>query len=325
MPTTKGPAPADSGSMLVPQLYLLITMAFFGSAFASSKAVVAEVPHGVAAALRFGGGAILLGIVALVLRSRATALSTRAILRCGAAGLLGVFAYNVFFFWGLSYAPSIDGTVIVPVLSPILATFTLIATKRESVSRVRLVGLLVGVVGAIIFFVGAGAVAPSGSGRLLGDLIFFLGAVCWAAYSITSKRVLTGVDPLSATAVGTGVGGLCLILVALPSVGAVEWGSLSASTWANVMYLVVGPTAIAYLFYFRGLRSVAPSTATIMMFFVPVFGVACSVLFLGETFGLLQTIGAPVMVVGAVLAVTQRAFPSPPVRADRGSRPIRVS
>jgi drug/metabolite transporter (DMT)-like permease len=296
---------------VAPQLYLLVTMAFFGSAFASSKLVVGEVPHGVAAALRFGGGAVLLGVIALALRSRSAPLALRDVLRCGAVGLLGVFAYNVFFFWGLSYAPSIDGTVIVPVLSPILTTVALIVAGQETVPRVRIVGLTTGVIGAIIFFAGAGAVdsGGAGAGRLFGDAIFLVGAVCWAAYSIASKRVLTGVDPLSATAVGTGVGGLALILVALPSVGDVAWSSLSASAWWNIVYLMVGPTAIAYLFYFRGLRSVTPTVATIMMFFVPVFGVACSVLFLGETFGALQGLGALIMVIGAVLAVTQRALP----------------
>src|SRR4051794_6370811 len=84
-------------------LYLLITMAFFGSAFACSKAVVGDVPHQVAAALRFGGGAVIL--VALLLlwggaSKGAGRTSWREVVRAGAVGLLGVFAYNLFFFWG---------------------------------------------------------------------------------------------------------------------------------------------------------------------------------------------------------------------------------
>lgn len=302
--------PAETSPAVAPELYLLVTMAFFGSAFASSKYIVGEMPHAVAAALRFGGGAILLAVIAIALGSRAGSLSRRDVARCGAVGMLGVFAYNVFFFWGLSYAPSIDGTIIVPVLSPILTIAALILTRHETVSRARVAGLLVGLSGAVVFFLGASGSAGPGDARLVGDLIFFTGAICWAAYSILSKRVLVGVEPLTATAVGTGIGGLALVLVALPNMAEVDWTSLSGTTWWNVVYLMVGPTAIAYLFYFRGLRSVSPSVATIMMFFVPVFGVVCSSVFLGETFDMVQGFGALTMVCGAVLAVTQGVLPS---------------
>jgi hypothetical protein len=45
-------------------------MAFFGSAFASSEAVVDSMPHQVAALLRFGGGAIILAIFLVLSRIR---------------------------------------------------------------------------------------------------------------------------------------------------------------------------------------------------------------------------------------------------------------
>jgi hypothetical protein len=45
---------------VTPYLHLLVTMALFGGAFASSKTVVGELPHQVAAALRSGGGALVL-------------------------------------------------------------------------------------------------------------------------------------------------------------------------------------------------------------------------------------------------------------------------
>ncbi|WP_447007702.1 hypothetical protein ACRAKI_15045 [Saccharothrix isguenensis] len=46
---------------VTPYVHLLVTMAVSGSALASSKTVVGELPHQVAAALRFGGGALVLG------------------------------------------------------------------------------------------------------------------------------------------------------------------------------------------------------------------------------------------------------------------------
>lgn len=297
----------DHAAAHLPYFYLLTTMAFFGSAFASSKFVVGELPHEVAAVLRFGGGAVVLLAVLPFVRGSAT-FSARDAVRAGAVGLVGVFAYNFFFFWGLSLAPSLDGSIIVPVFSPILTTLFLVFVGRETAGAARLAGLLLGVVGAAIFLVGAGTAGGFSGPRLLGDGIFLLGAVSWAAYSILSKKLLVGMEPLRATACGTAAGAVALLLVAVPAFDGADFGAVSGTGWLNVVYLAVGPTAIAYLFYYRGLRSVSPSTATIFMFAVPIFGAFFSIALLGEAIGFVQLVGASVMIVGAVLAVTQGRF-----------------
>ncbi|MFJ3860480.1 DMT family transporter [Streptomyces sp. NPDC090085] len=303
-------------------MYLLATMALFGSAFASSKLVVGDMPHQVAAVLRFGGGAVILVLLLVIVgrKARGVALSRSQIMRASAVGLVGVFAYNLFFFWGLSLAPSIDGSIIVPVLSPVITTGILLAMGREAASAARIGGLALGVAGAVVFFLGAGgAGVDAGGSRLTGDLVYLLGALSWAVYSIASKKVLVGMDPLRATTFGTLAGSFALLLFAVPSFPEVEWSAVSSTTWLNVLYLAVGPTAMAYLFYYRGLRVVSPSTATVIMFSVPVFGVTCAVVFLGESFGGLQLAGAVVMLAGALLAVTQGRFrPQGPPQSGKG-------
>jgi drug/metabolite transporter (DMT)-like permease len=285
-----------------PYLYLLVTMVLFGSAFTSSKVVVGQLPHDIAAMLRFGGGAVIL-VLLLCLRPGSARFSWRDLFLAGAVGLIGVFAYNFFFFWGISLAPAIDGSVIVPVLSPVLTTIAFLVTGREGASPLRVVGLVLGVAGAVVFFVGIGTGGFSGS-RLVGDLVYLVAAACWAGYSIASKKVLSGMEPLRATTYATGVGALALVVTAIPALSTAGWSVVRASTWANVAFLAVGPTAIAYLCYYRALRTVSPVTATITMFSVPVFGTVSSALFLGESFTPVQAVGAVITIAGALLAVT---------------------
>ncbi len=288
---------------VTPYLSLLTTMALFGSAFTSSKVVVGELPHDVAAALRFGGGAAIL-LVLLCFRPGSARSSWRDLTRAGAAGLIGVFAYNFLFFRGLSLAPSLDGVVIVPVLSPVLTTLFFLVQGREPASATRITGLVLGVGGAVVFFAGIGGTGGLNGSRLAGDFAYLAAAACWAAYSIMSKKVLSDMEPLRATTFATGVGAVALALVALPSLPRTEWTTVSTGTWANVVFLAIGPTAVAYLCYYRGLRAVSPVTATITMFAVPVFGTVTSVLFLGESFTAIQVAGSLTTVAGALLAVT---------------------
>ena len=285
---------------------LLVTMALFGSAFAGSKVVVEQLPHQVAALLRFALAALIL-LAASRFFARGPRLTRSQIVRCGLVGLLGVFAYNVFFFWALSLAPSIDGSVIVPVMSPILV----VLVRFERTTPLRAAGLLLGLAGAVVFFAGARFGGP----RLLGDLLYLLGAAAWAAYTIASKRVLAGVDPLRATTIATAVGAAALLIPAVPDLPAADWATVSGTAWAALAYLAVGPTALAYLLYYRGLAQVSPSTATITMFAVPFFGVTCSALLLHESFTPTQVVGAVIMLPGAILAVVNAT----PRRAMAGS------
>ncbi|GAA1691662.1 DMT family transporter [Streptomyces yatensis] len=288
-----------------PYLLLTITMLLWGSAFSSSKSVVAQMPHTVAALLRFGGGAVaLLAAVALFGRSGAPA-SARGGGRAALAGLLGVFAYNGFFFWGLSLAPSLDAGILIPVLSPVLTSAFLLVTGRDRPTGGRLAGLTLGLAGAVVFFFGAGGSAHGGATRLTGDLLYLLSAVCWAAYTLIGPRVLAGVDPLRATTYATCAGAVLLGALAAPDLGETHWSELPAGLWLNVVFLAIGPAAVANLLYYRGVGAVGPASASLMMFMVPVINTGCAMLFLGESFGSLQAVGALVLLSGAVLAVTR--------------------
>ncbi|WP_052866548.1 DMT family transporter [Streptomyces niger] len=294
-----------------PYLMLSVTMVLWGSAFASSKSVVEYLPHEVAALLRFGGAALALLAALYFLgdRREAARAPRGAGRRAALAGVLGVFAYNSAFFWGLSLAPSLDAGILIPVLSPVLTSLFLLVTKRERASWARLAGLVLGLTGAVIFFLGAGGSAQGSPSRLAGDALFLLSAGCWAAYTLAGPRVLAGVDPLRATTYATCAGAVLLGFVAAPAVPDVRWHELPSGVWLNVAFLALGAAAVANLLYYRGVGAVGPASASLMMFTVPVVNTLCGTLFLGESLGAVQAAGAVVLLCGAVLAATQGRLP----------------
>jgi drug/metabolite transporter (DMT)-like permease len=297
--------------------WLLLAMVLWGSAFPSSEWAVQHVPHSVGALFRFGGGAIVLVLI-MAVRPSATRLSRAMVLRACLAGLVGVFGYNAMFFWGVSLAPAADGSVIFPALTPVLTTLFLIATRAESGRPLRVAGLALGVGGAGFFFL---ATSLHADGRhLLGDAIFAAGASIWTTYTLLNRRLLVGMDPGQAVTFATIAGSVALAGLAAPDLGHVAWSGLSTGFWANAVYLAIGPTAIAYLLYARGIRDLGAATASAMMFTVPLFGTAFSFVFLSERFTVAQGAAAVVMLGGAYLAVTAGAPPrraaAPPPRTE---------
>ncbi len=292
-----------------PYLSLLVTMVLWGSAFSSSESVVEHVPPAAAAFLRFGGGALALMAASALFGARSVKAPARAGRRAVTAGVLGVFAYNGFFFWGLSLAPALDAGILIPVMSPVLTGSFLLLTGREKAPTARLAGLALGLAGAVIFFLGAGGGTHEGSNRIAGDALFLLSAVCWAAFTLVGPKVMAGVEPLRATTYATCAGAVLLGLLAAPDLPGVRWGALPVGVWLNVAYLAVGAAAVANLLYYRGVAAVGPASASLMMFTVPVVNTLCATILLGETFGALQGVGALVLLCGAVLAVTSGRLP----------------
>jgi drug/metabolite transporter (DMT)-like permease len=240
--------------------------------------------------------ATLLVLNAVLNRQRTT---VRDLGKIAWLGVIGFFGYNILFFLALSLAPSADGSAIVPVIAPVItvAVTTLLGRRRLSVKTA--IGLAAAVGGAAVFFVGI----PAGGGnRWLGDVLFVVGGVSLAAYTMLGAPILARLPALTVTTYAITTGALGLTVVSIPTLDDVPWSELGSGFWLNEIYLAALVTALAYVMYYWAVRRVGPATASSALFLVPVFGVACSWLVLHESITLVQAVGSVLMLTGAWLA-----------------------
>ena len=137
-----------------------------------------------------------------------------------------------------------------------------------------------------------------------------LAAAGFAAITLTGARPVAGLDDLTVTGFGFTLGGLALMPLAQLAGGLGFRPSPAAL--GLLVALGTGPTAVAYTLYFRGLRSVAASTAALLTLLEPLTGAILAALVLGERLSATGMAGAAVIGAAVILAV----------RADRG-RPAR--
>jgi DME family drug/metabolite transporter len=133
-----------------------------------------------------------------------------------------------------------------------------------------------------------------------------LAAAGFAAITLISMRPVAGLDDLAVTGFGFTIGGLVL----MPAAGLA--GSIAFRPGLPAIGLLValgtGPTAVAYTLYFRGLRTVAASTAARLALLEPLTGAILAALLLGERLSATGIVGAAI--IGAAVILT--------VQADRG-------
>jgi DME family drug/metabolite transporter len=155
------------------------------------------------------------------------------------------------------------------------------------------------------------------AGLLGGAGLALLSAAGFAALTLIGATPVPGLGDLALTGYGSALGGLVLLPVAMLAgggSGGAVLGSLTFRPSLEVICLIaalgVGPTALAYVLYYRGLRSAAPSTAVLMSLLEPLTAAILGVLVLGDRLGPAGTAGAALLGVSVILTVWLRPAPA---------------
>lgn len=251
--------------------YLLLTLMAicFGGTWVAGKVAVDAIPPLSLAAARFALASLLLWAWARTQRNGRT-LARRDLPVVLGMGLTAVAAYNVLFLYGLKLAPASDGAIIVPGMAPVLTAALAWPVLGERIGRWGAAGLVTALIGLVLVI---GPSGGSGSARFLGDVLFFLGAACWAVYAIIGKTATARFGSVGATLYATGTGTLLLLPFALAEQG---WNSLRVapwSAWAGLLYLAVLGTVLGFVLFYEGVKRIGAGRASSFAFLVPIFGV----------------------------------------------------
>ena len=279
---------------------LVLTIVFWGSAFATSKMLVFEVPPEVGAVLRFGFGSLLM--MAILFRRSAKPVPARADWgRLAVVALVGVAGFNTLFFRGLSLAPASDAGMIIPTMSPVFTAMAGMLFLGEGVRFCRIAGLAVSLAGAVLFFGDVLLHTAGQGGRVWGDAALVGAAMCWAATSILSRPLSVRIGAMPTAAWTIFLGSIVLLLISSPRLAAVPWGQLTVRFWVVLAYVVVFPTVIAYILWMEGIRVIGSGPTTSFMFLAPVFALLIAAALLGERPTALQGAGGALMLLGVWL------------------------
>lgn len=279
--------------------YLLATVGVWGLTFPISKAVLGEMPPLAFATLRYlAAGTLLFGLLAL--REGRVAVPWREVPGLTLIGWMGVTVFQMLWANGLTMTTASKASVLVAA-SPIFAVlFASFGGQRPGLRAWA--GVLIAFAGVAVLVNGSLTEITMGGGALIGDLMFIAAAALWTLYSMVSPPYLTRLGTLRVTAWSMMFGALWLIPVWIVTGERLDLAGLHATTWAGFAYTVVLGGALAFIWWYEGLRALGPARAIVYSYLIPVIGVIASVILLGEPFGLAHAVGAAVALAGVALA-----------------------
>ncbi|HEU5068072.1 MAG TPA: DMT family transporter [Sphingomicrobium sp.] len=223
------------------------------------------------------GAALLIAVVVAV--DGSLRLTPRGWLLAAIVGLTG----NVIPFLLISFAEQHVDTglaALIMGLAPI-ATLSLapLVHPDETLTSGKMIGGALGL-GGLTLLVGPDAFGGLGS-NLIAQVALVLAALCYAATALISRRFAYP-EPLQMAAASVLVaalttGAMCLSGGDNPGLHSPSLGSLLA-----VVYLGIGPTALAAIIYFRLIPRIGATALQQVNYVVPVLGTVLGILFLRE-------------------------------------------
>jgi len=278
-----------------------VTVLFWSSAFVSIRSAGAAYSPGALALGRLAVAALLLGGFALVRRVGWP--DRRAWPGILTSGLLWFGGYMVFLNWGERLVDAGTAALVVNV-GPILIALLSAWLLREAAPRSLWVGITVSFAGTVV--VGL-SMSGGGSSSLLGVLLCVLAAITYAIGVVAQKPALRHGSALQITTYSALVAAIALLPFA--GVLAREAADAPLSATLNVIYLGVGPTAIAFTTWAYALARTSASKLGATTYVVPALVVVMSWLFLGEVPGWLTLAGGALCLAG--VAVSRRRVAAP--------------
>lgn len=286
-------------------LRLVGMAALWGASWPWGRVVAQTMPPITAACLRFLLASVVL-LVWLHQSGRMAALrtiTTQQWIALAFASALGITAYSICFMLALGNVPAGRASQAV-ALNPVLTLFFAVLLFRDRVNWIMCVGVVLAVTGAL-FALSDGSLSsllPSESGA--GELLLLGCAGCWVAYTLIGRMVLTSLDSVTTTAATAAIGAALLLIASMIMEGPAAWGALPdapGSTWASVLALAFGATALAYAWYLSGVKILGPGAAAAYISLVPLFGLLFSSLWLGEALTTSLLIGGAMAIAGMLL------------------------
>jgi drug/metabolite transporter (DMT)-like permease len=282
------------------EVALIFAAIFWGLNFAATKYVADFVPQLFIVAFRFNLGGLLLLLILRLLEPESR-LGREDILPMMGLGFFGIGAAQTAFTYGVSLT-SAASTGLVFTTAPVwgMVLGFLFGLERPGWRGFLGVGLCILGVG-IVFYGGLGSKDDS----LVGDLVILLAAVSVGAYTVFSMPMLERHSPLTVATYPTLFGGPVVLLLSLPSLPSVAWGSMGFGQWAALGYSAVFATAFAFAAWQRGISRIGANRVLVYQYLITLTGVTSGIVFFGEDLGLEKILGGAVILFGVYLARRQ--------------------
>lgn len=220
------------------------------------------------------------------------------------------FAFNnALSYWGLQHTQALNA-LLIQSSGPLFVALWSLMLFGVRLSWMQAAGILVSLLGVLVIILRGDLAALAAIQVNSGDISFAAALFVFGLYSaLMPKR--PKINPLSLIAFTTGAGAVMLIPLVGWEISSGDLLKLDALTVSTLIFVVIFPSTLAYIFFNRAIELIGPNRAAPFFHLVPVFGSAMAILLLGEKPELFHLVGYALVLAGIFTASRRGSSPTP--------------
>ena len=286
-----------------PYLLLSLTSLFWAGNIVLARYIAGHVPPMTLSCVRWIGAFLMLMPFAWPhLRQDWPALRARLPLMVGLSAT-GFAFNNAISYWALQYTEALNA-LLIQSSGPLFVALWSLLLFGMRLTWAQLAGITISLAGVLTILLRGDLAALVNIQFNRGDVMFAGAVLSFGLYSALITR-RPKIHQLSLISFTIGCGALLLLPFSIWEFSAGVRLKPDMLTLATVIYVMIFPSTLAYLFFNRGIALIGPNRASPFLHLVPVFGSAMAILLLGEQPRLFHLTGYLLVLAGVVIASRQ--------------------
>ena len=248
--------------------------------------------------LRVTGAMVLFHLIHFILvREKVKRSDYLILILCG---LFGVAINMSFFFLGLNYTTPIHAAVTM-TSAPIIIFILAVIFHGEKKSPHRILGVVLGAIGAIILAV-YGRKFETGNPHLaLGNLFVLINAFSYALYLTIVKPLMDRYHFITIMKWVFTVGFFAVLPFGYSDLLVVEWAGISNKIWTEIAFVVVGTSFLAYMLNIYALKRLRTSTVGFYIYLQPVLATIVALILGSDKLDAIKILASLIIFTGVYL------------------------
>ena len=236
------------------------------------------------------------------------------------ASLLGIVLNQGTYVLGVSKTSPIDASVVTTT-TPIFVMIIAALYLREPITGKKILGVVVGAAGALLLILSGAHLVSSrtGSGSVSGDLLCLFAQLSFATYFVVFKKLISRYSPVTLMKWMFLYATACCLPFGYSDLKAVGWAELGWADYAQIAYVVLGATFLAYLLMPIGQKNLRPTVASSYNYVQPLVATLVAVSLGMDTFGWLKGVAVLLVFAGVYIVTISKSRAQLEAEAGRGS------
>jgi len=291
---------------LLPQLALFTVSLIFGANYWITKNLMPNYFDPFQLLIIRTGGALLLIVIIHFFQTNEKVVY-RDIIKIAFCSIFGIALNQGFLYIGLNKTSPFDASII-HTSNPIIVLFLSMLFLKENISFYKIVGILFGLIGALLLVFTSSSNNSDGLSSLIGNIFILANGISYAIYLIMIKRIMEKYKPLTVLKWLFLFGFIFSMPFILMSKQQLNFENIGIKQWFSVFYIVVVNSFLAYFLIAFALKRVTAAVAGYYTYLQPLV-VAIIGVFLGkETPSLIKVFFGIFIFLGVYLINIERKY-----------------